>query len=254
LKALPFFAGSLPFLGASTAIKFVAEFSPHLPFLPQLPEGNPQEDPLAQTLRGVELGHWDEEASICLEEFQNEFVESLRVKIQVIGPYTLSRAISTPFSGFTAQWMRFWQGLSQQLRQAGFTQELWLQLDEPFWEGDRDLPLQYEALLDEVRSVRANLKVGIHSCHRNRPFPRESLRGRLDYLNFNFQDEPLRNEELALAQHFTMIWGILNRGESELPPLSAQLLPLSPWISAPCGLSEWSAQEIYLTFQNIVGA
>ncbi|NDD05389.1 MAG: hypothetical protein EB078_10820, partial [Proteobacteria bacterium] len=87
---LPFFVGSLPFQSVSEAIDFVKKHSSHLPFLPQLPELNPQEDMIGQVLRGFELGHWDEKASTAMELFQNEFVESRRFKIQVAGPATVS--------------------------------------------------------------------------------------------------------------------------------------------------------------------
>jgi len=51
--------GSLPHLDPEAAVRFVAEFSPHMPFWPQLPQRSPQDDMLLQMLAPVaDLLEW----------------------------------------------------------------------------------------------------------------------------------------------------------------------------------------------------
>ncbi|MFM8269047.1 MAG: hypothetical protein ACKN9V_02570, partial [Pseudomonadota bacterium] len=161
-----FFVGSLPFKSVKEAIQFVKDNSPHLPFLPQLPELNSQEDMIGQVLRGFELGYWDEKASIALEAFQNEFCESPRFKIQIAGPHTVARTLSLSIDEIYPKWASLVLGISKQLRQGTFTGELWLQIDEPFWP-----PKGTAFLLRDLQKEIPKSVFGIHSCATERPQP-----------------------------------------------------------------------------------
>ncbi|NBT57527.1 hypothetical protein EBT16_01970 [bacterium] len=233
---LPFFVGSLPFQSVKEAIQFVKENSPHLPFLPQLPELNPQEDMIGQVLRGFELGYWDEKASIALEAFQNEFCESPRFKIQIAGPYTVSRTLSLPLSEIYPQWEALVLGISKQLRQGAFLGELWLQIDEPFWP-----PKGTALLLRDLEKKIPKSRLGVHSCATERPTP-DAFESRLfRFFSLDCSRTPFMAEEKAFWEKWlkedptrVFVWGY--------PQDSAQNLDSWPlenpqiWLSAPCGL------------------
>ncbi len=253
-----FFLGSLPYDSVTDAIGFVKKYSNHLPFLPQLPDANPQEDMVGQVLRGIELGHWDESASSCLELFQNEFVDHPRIKIQLAGPLTVARSLCTEMKEITPSWLNFWKGLLKQLHQAGFKQEIWLQIDEPFWSKEVPLPEEYVYFLGEIRKSREKLKIGIHSCHKNRPEMDEVLVPFTDFFSFNFIDSPLRTDEIALWTQLLaitdihLILGVIHKGT----PFMGVKSPFDEkakgriWVSPPCGLYDWTIQEIETTFNK----
>jgi len=184
LEKPEFFVGSLPFQSVEEAILFVKKNSSHLPFLPQLPELNPQEDMIGQVLRGFELGFWDEKASVALEAFQNEFCESPRVKIQIAGPATVSRMLSLTEEKIIPQWEKLVVALLDQLRQGHFIGEIWLQIDEPLPKGTalllegkhaapKVMPYLFEGRLSEaikkMRVGRQRVVFGLHSCATERP-------------------------------------------------------------------------------------
>ena len=249
-----FFMGSLPHSTPAEAIEFVKKYSNHLPFLPQLPETNPQEDMIGQVLRGIELGYWDEKASSCLELFQNEFVDAERFKIQIAGPYTVARSLSTKFVDLAPQWVTFWRGLRKQLNEASFQGELWLQIDEPFWSLDKDLPDGYTAFLQAVKEVGGKIKMGIHSCASKRPplFPDHVKI--LDFFAFDFSNEEMSSSEVALWTHLlgndgkTLVYGGLSGQQDLKLPILAQ----SPqfWVSSPCGFYGWDTNELELAIKR----
>lgn len=251
-----FFIGSLPYDSVVDAVSFVKKHSSHLPFLPQLPEANPQEDMVGQVLRGIELGAWDELASSCLELFQNEFVDFPRFKIQMAGPLTVARSLSSNFNEVAPSWLNFFQGLNRQLEQGGFKQEMWLQVDEPFWSKEVPLPADYPLFLAELKKVREKIKVGIHSCHKNRPQMDEVLAPFTDFFSFNFQDTPMTAEEIAEwtqllgMTEIELVLGVISKGK----PFQGVVTPFDEkfkdriWLSPPCGLYDWTAKEIEQTF------
>lgn len=256
LNAPLYFLGSLPFQQVDQSIDFVKEHSSHLPFLPQLPEANPQEDMSAQLLRGIELGYLDSEASSCLESFQNEFVESPRVKIQVVGPYTLGRTMSGSVEEVLPQWLHFWVGFVKQLKQAGFRQELWLQLDEPLWDAKRPLPENYPNFLRLLHDSRSHLRVGIHSCAPARPKLTTELKIDADFFSLNFVDQPLKPKEEEewreyLGKGKALVAGRIKKGGEITPfPLSDEF-PETALASTVCGLYDWTEEEIKITFQRL---
>ncbi len=252
-----FFLGSLPYDSVIDAVNFVKQCSPSLPFLPQLPEANPQEDMVGQVLRGIELGHWDEQASSCLEYFQNEFVDAPRFKIQLAGPMTVARSLSTQFDEVTPSWMQFLKGLMKQLRQAGFQQEMWLQIDEPFWSSEVPLPPNYVEFLGEVRKSREKLKIGLHSCHKNRPKMDEVLAPFTDFFSFNYSVMPTTVEEIETWNQILsitdihLVLGVIAKGV----PFEGVITPFDEnfrdrlWVSPACGLYDWTSEDIQKTFQ-----
>lgn len=250
MKAPPFFIGSLPFQTSEEAIAFVKRVSSHLPFLPQLPEANPQEDMIGQVLRGFELGHWDERASSCLELFQNEFGDSPRFKIQIAGPFTVARSMSAPFEQVSKQWLAFWQGLRTQLRQGAFRGELWLQIDEPFWNKKNSLPEGYTRFLEAIRTSRAGLRLGMHSCATERPFIEKDILGLNDFFSFDFEKTPFSKEEQRFwevplgSEKTTLVVGKQTPADPhpEIPLFSD--FPKNVWLSATCGLAGWTMEEI----------
>lgn len=241
--------GSLPHSNPNEAIQFVKRHSSHLPFLPQLPESNPQEDMIGQVLRGVELGFWDEQASSCLELFQNEFVDSPRFKIQIAGPYTVARAMSAKFVDIAPLWVGFWKGLRKQLEEAAFQGELWLQLDEPFWSKDSGYMADgYTAFLQTVKEIGRNIKLGIHSCATPRPelFPDHIKL--IDFFAFDFVKEPISLTEekdwtLRMQnEDKILICGAL---DPQGGPLKTTLMQQPNfWLSAPCGFYGWDIKEL----------
>lgn len=241
--------GSLPHTNPKEAIQFVKRHSSHLPFLPQLPEANPQEDMIGQVLRGIELGFWDEQASSCLELFQNEFVDSPRFKIQLAGPYTVARAMSAKFVDIAPLWVSFWKGLRKQLEEAAFHGELWLQLDEPFWSKESGYMADgYTAFLQAVKDIGGKIKLGIHSCATPRPdlFP-DHIR-LIDFFAFDFVKDPILPAEekgwTALMQEEgkVLIYGVL---EAQRGPINTTLMQQpNLWLSAPCGFYGWDIKEL----------
>lgn len=229
-----FFVGSLPFLSTKEAIQFVKDKSSHLPFLPQLPEMNPQEDMIGQVLRGFELGFWDEKASVALESFQNEFSESPRFKIQIAGPYTVSRALSLSEEEVWLNWQKLVLGISYQLRQGHFLGELWLQIDEPFWSKEKKPKAGYFENLEKISAQLSKTTWGLHSCATERPdlTPRELTHFR--FLSFDCERTPVAKEELAKWEEWLkkdpkriLAWG----GTATKGSTHNQI-----WLSAPCGL------------------
>jgi len=231
---LPFFVGSLPFQSVEKAIQFVKDNSSHLPFLPQLPELNPQEDMIGQVLRGFELGFWDEKASIALEAFQNEFCESPRFKIQIAGPYTVSKALSLPYDEIYPQWEKLVLGISKQLRQGAFTGELWLQIDEPFWP-----PKGRPYLLVGLELPKTVW--GIHCCATERPrlTPEELSRFRFFSLDcsrtpFSATERETWGKWLDEDPRRVFAWGHPIDSPHTLDPWALSRSQI--WLSAPCGL------------------
>lgn len=230
-----FFVGSLPFLSVEEAIQFVKDNSSHLPFLPQLPELNPQEDMIGQVLRGFELGYWDEKASGALELFQNAFSEAPRFKIQIAGPHTVSRTLSLPFGEIYQKWAELVLRLSQQLRQGAFLGELLLQVDEPY-----GLPKGTALLLADVQKDIPNSALGLHSCATERPILSEEEMNNFRFLSFDCSRTQVQDSEKEawknwLSAHTQRIlaWGT--------PPQTQNLDPWAlkedqVWLSAPCGL------------------
>lgn len=251
-----FFLGSLPYESVTDAIDFVKKYSSHLPFLPQLPEANPQEDMVGQVLRGIELGYWDESASSCLELFQNEFVDAKRIKVQLAGPMTVARSLCTDTKEITPSWLNFWKGLVKQLTQAGFKQEIWLQIDEPFWSKDVKLPADYLYFLGEIKKSRPLLKLGLHSCNKQRPEMDEVLVPFTDFFSFNYIDSPMKAEDLATwtqllsITDLNLVMGVIPKGTpfKGVRPRFDEKYNNRIWTSPPCGLYDWTAQEIETTF------
>jgi len=230
-----FFVGSLPFLNVPAAIEFVQKESAHLPFLPQLPELNPQEDMIGQVLRGFELGFWDEQASCALELFQNTFCESPGFKIQIAGPNTIARTLSLPFENIAPQWVTLVQGLHQQLRQGSFTGELWIQIDEPY------LPHKGTAyLLAELQPKLNRTVFGLHSCATVRPEADPELWAALRFMAFDCSKTPVSEAEKRLWDQWlqedsrrVLAWGQpLNQPIEDAWALAQPQV----WRSAPCGL------------------
>jgi hypothetical protein len=233
---LPFFVGSLPFQSVEKAIQFVKENSSHLPFLPQLPELNPQEDMIGQVLRGFELGYWDEKASIALEAFQNEFCESPRFKVQIAGPYTVSRALSLPYDEIIPQWEKLVLGISKQVRQGAFLGELWLQIDEPYWP-----PKGTALLLEKLHQEMPKTVFGIHSCATERPLPGPGDLARFRFFSLDCSRTPFSDSErdfwgkwLDMDPKRVFAWGHSTQYPKTLDPWALSRPQI--WLSAPCGL------------------
>ena len=244
-----FYLGSLPHSNPIEAIEFVKKHSSHLPFLPQLPESHPQEDMIGQVLRGIDLGFWDEKASSCLELFQNEFVDSPRYKIQIAGPYTVARSMSAKFLDVAPLWVGFWKGLRKQLREAAFQGELWLQIDEPFWNSALPYICEgYTAFLQSVKEVDWDIKLGVHSCATLRPFPFVDHINFFDFLSFDFTQSPMTPQEeenygrWLCQKGKNLVWGGLKAGNNNLNHLFKDHPQV--WISPPCGFYGWEISEL----------
>lgn len=228
--------GSLPFQSVEEAIQFVKENSAHLPFLPQLPEINPQEDMIGQVLRGFELGFWDEKASSALELFQNEFCEAPQFKIQIAGPHTVSRVLSLPFDEIFPKWKRLVLSIAQQLRQGAFIGELLLQVDEPY-----GLPKGTALLLAEVQKEIPKSALGLHSCATIRPDLSAQELSCFRFLSFDCERTAVTELEKANwiewlkedSRRF-LAFGVSQQNESVLDPWV--LNERQVWLSAPCGL------------------
>lgn len=231
-----FFVGSLPFLSVREAIGFVKENSPSLPFLPQLPELNPQEDMIGQVLRGFELGYWDEKASMALELFQNTFCEAPQFKIQIAGPYTVSRALSLSFEEIYPQWAKLVLGISKQLRQGAFLGELLLQVDEP-WEPPKGMAL----LLVDLQKKIPNSAFGLHSCATKRPELSKEDLAFFRFLSFDCERTAVTEEEktgwsewLKEDTRRFFAWGFPENARASLDPWV--MSDKQVWLSEPCGL------------------
>jgi hypothetical protein len=230
-----FFVGSLPFLSVEEAIRFVKDNSSHLPFLPQLPELNPQEDMIGQVLRGFELGYWDEKASMALELFQNTFSESPQFKIQIAGPHTVSKTLSLPFNDIYPKWAKLVLGISKQLRQGAFLGELLLQVDEPY-----GLPKGTALLLADVQKEIPNSVLGLHSCATVRPLLSEDELGVFRFLSFDCERTVVTEQEKELWGNWLtrdsrrfFAWGHSLEKPTRDPWF---LTEKQVWLSAPCGL------------------
>lgn len=250
MKPAPFFIGSLPFHTPEVAIDFVKRFSSHLPFLPQLPDANPNEDMIGQMLRGFQLGYWDEKASSCLELFQNEFGDAPRCKIQLAGPLTIARSMSNRLEQVIPQWLKFWEGLKKQLRQGAFRGELWLQIDEPSWSKEIGLGAGYEKFLEQIRNSRPNLKLGLHSCATNRPLIDKGILQLCDFFSFDFLLSPIASseeeywEEILANGRTRLILGLLNK-DGKVPAIKLlENYPNQVFLSTPCGLYDWTLGDI----------
>lgn len=235
-----FFVGSLPFQSVKEAIWFVKDNASHLPFLPQLPELNPQEDMIGQVLRGFELGYWDEKASIALEAFQNEFCESPRFKIQIAGPYTISRTLSLSELEVWRDWERLVQGLSKQLRQGSFLGELWLQIDEPFWSGDEKPKDGYFERLAVLKEKLTKTVWGLHSCATKRPEFSEEEINQFRFLSFDCEKTKAKTAEKEKWEAWllrdparVLAWGTTRAQEMDAWAMGSA----GVWISSPCGLT-----------------
>lgn len=255
MKPTSFFIGSLPYKTPEEAIAFVHKYSSHLPFLPQLPESNENEDMIGQVLRGIELGHWDETASSCLELFQNDFADAPRCKIQIAGPLTVARSMTTAVENVIPQWFKFWEGLKTQLRQGAFRGELWLQLDEPFWSQQVPLPQSYFRFLEKVRNSRSHLKLGIHSCATTRPEIHKDVIELSDFFSFDFVRTKLSEAEIeqwleVLANGKTMlVVGVVTKKDKNPKVPFYNEYPNQVLLSATCGLNDWTSNEIEAVYR-----
>lgn len=245
-----FFIGSLPYDNPERALEFVRRYSSHFPFLPQLPDANPNEDMIGQVLRGFEIGYWDELASCCLPGFLEEYGESPKLKIQIAGPYTVARIASIPFHKIVSQWLGLWGGIADRIRKK-FTKELWLQIDEPFWSKKAPLPEGYGNFLTSVRSVDRGSSLGIHSCATDRP---ELLPEGCDFFSFDYTRAAISEMERRWWKGSTtkrsaiLVAGILDRdGKKHFENVNG-LGERVEWVSASCGLHDWSEQEIERVF------
>lgn len=242
--SLPFFVGSLPFQSVPEAIEFVKRHSLHLPFLPQLPELNSQEDMIGQVLRGFELGYWDECASCALERFQNEFCESPQFKIQIAGPYTVARALSMQTKEIWPQWKRLIDGLVEQFRQGGFLGEMWIQIDEPFWSKEAFPEESYFKELESIQVKQRKLSWGMHSCASLRPELTPALLKAFRFLSFDCLRTALSEKEKNLIHQWlkedpqrVFVWGGLDKGSLQKEINAWVDSHPRVWASAPCGLS-----------------
>lgn len=244
--------GSLPYQSPKEAIEFVKKVSGTLPFMPQLPESHPEEDMIAQVVRGFEIGGWDNLCCSSWELFFETFLHSPRLKIQVAGPFTVARTLSQPYEGVFLNWISFWKGLRDQIDKLTFSGELWVQIDEPFWNAKTPLPDSYGNLLCSVRGSRKKTRVGIHSCATERPLLDKKFAALADFISLNYLDKTFT---LADRDQWESIWplgrtqlvaGILDRNRSVDPPagVPAERLLISP----VCGLYGWTQKEIARLF------
>ena len=238
-----FYIGSLPHTSVESAIQFVKTHSPELPFLPQLPGLNPQEDMIGQVLRGFEMGTWDDKASVCLANFWQEFSQSPRAKIQVAGPFAVARTMCMDFLEIMPQWITLFEGLVTQWESAKMKGEMWLQIDEPFWSKERPLPGAYPRFVGGLRKAFANLKIGIHSCATERPKIEAEIWPLFDFYSFDFSAHRMTAEEEAFWKKAPekLVAGILSR---EKPPALKNVISEVQWISASCGLADWSETQL----------
>lgn len=247
-----FFVGSLPHQTPAAAVAFVEKFSSHLPFLPQLPEANPQEDMTAQVVKGMELGGWDEKCASALELFQNTFNEAPRFKIQVAGPFTLARTLSQSFEATAINWLEFAIRLMRQLRQGAFQGELWLQVDEPSWSLKNPLPPEYVSLFSAVLGSVKGLRLGIHSCASARPEVTAELEKLFRFYSFDYSKTVMTGAESAEWQRRCAAGADLAVGcLTQAGPIEQPHLPGVEnriWLSAPCGLYGWPETALASTF------
>jgi hypothetical protein len=251
-----FFVGSLPHTDVASALTFVRQHSPTLPFLPQLPNANPLEDLVGQILRGFELGFWDEEACLSLKRFTEAFREAPRIKFQMAGPYTIARSLSVTLEEVIPQWLGLAKAIQMQFRREGMQGELWLQIDEPLWSSDRPLPPNYARFLVSAGRTTTGLRVGLHTCANPRPFPLRELWNAVDFMSFDFSQHPMTPEETEVwSKAFVLgkpdlVLGMVTKGvvltEENFAGWGAKKVPV--WISAPCGLYDWTPEEIETTF------
>lgn len=246
-----FFVGSLPHTNPKDAIEFVKRYSSHLPFLPQLPEANPQEDMVAQVVKGIELGGWDENCASALERFQNEFNESPQVKIQLAGPLTLARTLSENFDKTILSWLEFSIRLMRQMRQGAFTGEIWLQVDEPSWSAENPLPENYLSLFSSVLGGVKGLRLGLHSCATHRPVLSDEITKTFGFFHFDFSRLAMTEAELGfwskkLQDGNDLAIGCLTPAQPEPEP-ALKSLP-NAWIAATCGLYGWPVNQLAAVF------
>ena len=248
-----YFIGSLPHINVSDALQFVRRFSSHLPFLPQLPEANPNEDMIGQMLRGFEIGNWDDQTSCCLKGFLNEFGGVERVKLQFAGPFTVSRSMGVSLSEVESLWRELVGNLLVKWNRLSSWKHLWLQIDEPFWSKETSLPQGYSRFLDEIRSMSAELRIGIHSCASDRPELPSDIIQRCDFFCFDYTAKMMSTSEAVAWKAFLshankdLVLGIMRKDSSE-PCWQAvsELRSRRPdsLISSACGLYGWTVDEI----------
>lgn len=250
-----FFIGSLPYEDVDAAIKFVQKHSPTLPFLPQLPRANAGDSMVRQILKGFELNGWNRTTSIAFEPFFKTFHAHERIKIQLAGPYTVAWFSSKTFNETRTKWIRLWHAIADQIKNFGFKKELWLQLDEPIWSKDRELPKTYLDFIRETTVEWPRIRVGIHSCASDRPCDLQDLSSSVQFFSFDVTRKPFSAAEKKFWQNYTahdgeLVLGCLLKGKkTEANPLP-ELNPKQLWISASCGLADWLPEEIEEVFPS----
>jgi len=250
MKNQIFYIGSLPFTDPHRALQFVKENSPELPFLPQLPKANPKETMVAQALRGMQLGEWNKECSVCFESFLKDFRQSERLKIQVAGPLTVAWFSSKTFAEVEKTWMRMWKGVRKQIADSGFNGKVWLQLDEPIWSQQQQLPAHYDEFVDFLTGD-SSISVGLHSCASERPIPSTTLMEKASFFSFDYLRSAMTAEEKLLWRGWlkkdrTLVVGIIDqkRGCQWQQAFQSQPEKGRVWMSASCGLFAWNEEDV----------
>jgi methionine synthase II (cobalamin-independent) len=253
-----FFIGSLPFLDPNAALDFVAKNSRHLPFLPQLPAANPQEDMIGQVLRGFEIGGWDEKASCCLKPFLSRYAQAKRIKIQIAGPFTVARAMSIDSADCAEMWVELSKKIIGQVSKSGFDGEIWLQIDEPFWSSEKELFRHYEKIVGSLK-IAGKVKLGIHSCATSRPRVESLKMASFDFWSFDYTSCSMTEDERAFWTHETaQLQKILAVGiySKENAPKNENVISngANVWVSAGCGLADWNEEEIQTMLDESYGS
>ena len=251
-----FFVGSLPHKSRKEAIRFVENYAEDLPFLPQLPELNPQEDMIGQVLRGMEMGLWDDQASIAFKPFISTFANAKRAKIQIAGPVTVARTLCVDATSLFDPWKNLCKGITSQMRHGGFQGELWLQIDEPFWDKKKPLPPTYTKFLESIRTPKQ--KIGVHTCGLPRPDLSDEMVREFDFISMDFLAAPMTSDETVLwAKHLAsekkiLVAGILNEeGNPEYESIGLLKGNPSIWLSSPCGHATWSDAKLQRFLKGI---
>jgi len=254
-----FFLGSLPFDNAGRAISFVKRYSDHLPFLPQLPRANKNEDMIQQMLCGFKSGRWDRNASICLAPFFSAFSKATKVKVQMGGPFTLARVLNRPLQDIVGDWLLLLRNLVEEFRGKGFKGQLWVQIDEPMWSEREPFPSAYDGFLGAAKLLDSKLLLGIHSCASHRPAFSSHLWSLCHFFSFDFLQSPLTGKEddflkTALQDEKFLIAGVYDKRKG---PILGNLGPFAShpqvFVSSPCGLAGWTEEEMENTFSRLQG-
>lgn len=244
----PFFIGSLPHGSVESAIAFVKANSPDLPFLPQLPGLNPQEDMIGQVLRGFEIGAWDDKASICLAAFWREFAGAPRAKIQIAGPEAVARTMCMNIHEVLPQWNAMFEGVTAEWESAKMRGEAWFQIDEPYWNQENKLSDVYPRFLKGLKEIFPAAKFGIHSCAVPRQAMDMAIFPLCDFFAFDCSRAFTSDErKFWEANPQKLVAGVLTKDR----PADLSRLPAGvEWVSATCGLADWSEDEI-ATITNV---